>query len=60
MQLPCIMCNKHNNIYISLNLLVPSKTTATYLLYKGVTTAPLTLVDDASPSGEVKLLFYQE
>jgi len=25
-----------------------------------VTTAPLTLVDDASPSGEVKLLFYQE
>jgi hypothetical protein len=35
MQLPFIMCNKDNNIYISYNLLVPSKTT-TYLLYKGV------------------------
>jgi hypothetical protein len=60
MQLPFIMCNKHNDIYISLNLLVPSKTTTTYLLYKCVTTAPLTLIDDASPNGEVKLLFYQE
>ncbi len=54
MQLPFIMCNKHNDIYISLTLLVPSKTTTIYLLYKGVTTAPLTLVDDASPSWEVK------